>query len=93
MRKDQFNKVIVALNHLKSSLDTNESKIKKQIGLIKKNAGTVDHKNDNILVHDWNESEDGDMKISDRTDPHDIVILPDIDVEEEGDEFNLSLMI
>ena len=30
------------------------------------------------------------MKISD---PHDIVILPDIDVEEEGDEFNLSLMI
>ena len=78
------------MNHLKYSLDTNESKIKKQIGLIKQNAGTVDHKNDNILVHDGNESEDGDMKISD---PHDIVILPDIDVEEEGDEFNLSLMI
>ena len=27
------------------------------------------------------------------SDPHDIVILPEIDVEDEGDEFNLSLML
>ena len=119
-----FTKVTVALNNLKSSLQIHGSKINKQIGLIKQNAGIVDHNDDDDnSSYDENESEEvcevitedeklneleadeidddpqdveafeeenGDMKLSD---PHDIVILPDIDVEEEGDEFNLSLML
>ena len=80
-----FKKVNVALNNIKSSLQTNGSKISKQVGLIKSNAGMIEYKDDVITSID-----NGDMQISDL---HDIVILPDIDVDEEDDEFNLTLML
>ena len=75
----------MALNNIKSSLQTNRSKISKQVGLIKSNAGMIEYKDDVITSID-----NGDMQISEL---HDIVILPDIEVDEEDDEFYLTLML
>ena len=132
-----FKKANVALNNIKSSLETNGSKISKQVGLIKSNSGMIEYKDDVITSVDTQESvseeklqeekeeeeeggeveveevietneleendiddaqqdvetferDNGDIQLSDL---HDIVILPDIEVDEEDDEFNLTLML
>ena len=50
-----FKKVNVALNNIKSSLQTNRSKISKQVGLIKSNAGMIEYKDDVITSVDTQE--------------------------------------